>query len=67
LLAYHTKSTLPVGVPPAWLPVTDAESWTAEPIGALVTALCAASWMVVTACASSLVASSGSQAASAAA
>ena len=56
MLVYQLKVTLPVGVPPAWVPVTVAESWTTEPIGALVIALCAASWIVVTACASSFVA-----------
>ena len=61
MLAYQTKSTLPVGVPPAWVPATAAESCTTEPIGAAVTGLWFASWMVVTACAVNLVASSGSQ------
>jgi hypothetical protein len=64
LLAYHAKSTVPVGTPCA--PLTVAESWTTEPMGELVIALCAASWIVVTALGTSLVASSGSQAASAA-
>ena len=68
-LEYQVKVTLPVGVPPAAVPVTVALSWTVEPIGAEVIAAAAAvssapapAWMTVTVPLSSLVAVSGSQA-----
>ena len=68
MVANQTKETLPVGMPPAAVPVTVALSWTVEPIAAEVMAAAPAvspapapAWMAVVASELRLVASRGSQ------